>query len=291
MKRAFHVPEHLYPFESRWQDVDGIPVHYIDEGQGAPILFLHGNPTWSFLYRDIVRGLRDRYRCIALDYPGMGLSGKPREHGRPDYGFTPEEHSATVRGFVEALDLRDLTVMVQDWGGPIGMGMMTSMPERIRRVVIGNTWAWPMGGVDIQLFSKGLGRGLGRQLILRRNLFVEKLLPSGVANKRRMTPEVMQCYRGPYPTATDREPTAVFPLAITTSRSFLAEVEAKLDRLADKPVQLLWGHKDMVFKKRELERWRRIFPHAEVEHLPRASHFIQEDAPEQIADTIAAFVG
>jgi haloalkane dehalogenase len=291
VKRAFPVPEHLYPFESRWQVVDGLPVHYIDEGQGQPLLFLHGNPTWSFLYRDIVRGLRDRYRCIALDYPGMGLSGKPRDHDRGDYRFTPEEHSGVLRRFVQALDLTDLTVMVQDWGGPIGMGMMTAMPERIARIVIGNTWAWPMDGLDIQLFSRGLGSGLGRQLILRRNLFVEKLLPGGVRDRSRMTPEVMACYRGPYPTAADREPTAVLPLAITRSRPFLAELESRLPRLADKPVQLLWGHKDMAFKERELYRWRGLFPHARVEHLRRASHFIQEDAPDQIVKTIQGFVG
>ncbi len=110
MERPFDVAPELYPFTSRWQEVDGIPVHYVDEGEGPAILFLHGNPTWSFLYRDVVRGLSDSFRCLALDYPGMGMSGKPRDVGRGDYGFTPAEHSRVVEGFADALDLTDLTV-------------------------------------------------------------------------------------------------------------------------------------------------------------------------------------
>jgi haloalkane dehalogenase len=290
MKRPFDVPEALYPFKSRWLEVDGLPVHYIDEGQGKTLLFFHGNPTWSFLYRDIVKGLRDRYRCVAMDYPGMGMSGKPRDHGHPEYGFTPAEHSRTVQGLVEALDLSDVTVMVQDWGGPIGLGVATRAPERIARVVIGNTWAWPMKDWKVALFSNGLGRGIGRQLILRRNLFVEKLLPAGVARKERLTPEVMAAYRGPYPTSIDREPTAVFPREILRSIPYLAEVHEGLGKLADKPVQIVWGNKDAVFAKRELDRWKELFPRARVRILDGASHFIQEDAPEAIVEEIDAFV-
>src|SRR5688572_26839324 len=108
------VPGELYPFESRYRDVAGARIHYIDEGSGRPLLLLHGNPTWSFAYRDIVRGLRDRYRCIAVDYPGFGLSQAP-----PGYGFTPAEHAGVLERLVLDLDLVGVTLMVQDWGGPI----------------------------------------------------------------------------------------------------------------------------------------------------------------------------
>ncbi|MFQ5512719.1 MAG: alpha/beta fold hydrolase [Candidatus Krumholzibacteriia bacterium] len=290
MKRRFDLPEDLYPFKSHWHEVDGLPVHYIDEGQGEPLLFFHGNPTWSLLYRDIVKGLRDRYRCIAVDYPGMGLSGKPREHGHPEYGFTPAEHSRAIQDLVEALDLRDLTVMVQDWGGPIGLGVATRASERIARVVIGNTWAWPMNDWKVWMFSNGLGKGIGRQLILRRNLFVEKLLPAGVNRRERLTPEVMAAYRGPYPTAIDREPTAVFPREILGSIDYLEEVEGGLGKLADKPIQIVWGNKDAVFGKRELNRWKEIFPRARARILDGANHFIQEDAPEAIVEELNAFL-
>lgn len=294
MDRPFSVPSDLYPFASRWLAVDGLPVHYIDEGprDAPPILFLHGNPTWSFLYRDIVKGLLNPFRCIALDYPGMGMSGKPRDHGRPDYGFTPREHSRIVEGFVDALDLRDLTLMVQDWGGPIGLGMAGRRPERVARLIVGNTWAWPVRGVPyIERFSKLVGGPVGRFAILNFNAFVNFLVPGGVSNKRRLTKAVMAAYRAPFPTREDRMPTAVFPREILGSSDYLAEVEAGLERLRDKPALILWGMKDLAFRKAELERWRRLFPKAPVVALPTASHFIQEDAPKEIVDAIWKWMG
>src|SRR3954452_13171659 len=108
------IPEDLYPFESRLAEIDGARVHYVDEGSGPTLLLLHGNPTWSLLYRDVIKGLRDRFKDVALDYPGVGRATAPA-----GYGYTPAEHSRVVERFVPTLDLRDVTMMVQDWGGPI----------------------------------------------------------------------------------------------------------------------------------------------------------------------------
>ena len=132
------VPSELYPFADRYAEVAGCVVHYVDEGSGPPLLMLHGNPTWSFLYREIIPGLRDRYRCIAVDHPGFGLS-VPRR----GYGFTPAEHADVLEQLVLRLDLREITLMVQDWGGPIGFAVATRHPDRFAGFVIGNTWAWP----------------------------------------------------------------------------------------------------------------------------------------------------
>src|SRR4051812_28438464 len=123
--RPAWVPDRLFPFESRFADVAGARVHYVDEGEGPVLLLVHGNPTWSFLYRDVIRGLRDRFRCIAVDLPGFGLS-RPVP---PPYSFTPVEHAAVLEQLVVHLDLREATLMVQDWGGPIGMAVATRMPE------------------------------------------------------------------------------------------------------------------------------------------------------------------
>jgi haloalkane dehalogenase len=131
------VNDELLPFQSRFVDLGGAQVHYIDEGDGPVFLGLHGNPTWSFLYRHLVRGLKDRFRCIALDYPGFGLSTAP-----PGYGYTIAEHTRVVEGFVEQLGLENITLRVQDWGGPIGIWLATQHPEQFRTFVIGNTWAW-----------------------------------------------------------------------------------------------------------------------------------------------------
>src|SRR3954451_9029968 len=193
--RPAWVDSRLYPFEDRWVEANGARVHYVDEGSGPTLLMLHGNPTWSFLYRDVIKGLSDGHRCIALDYPGFGLSGAP-----PGYSFTAAEHAAVVERFVEALDLRDVTLMVQDWGGPIGFWVARRHPERFARFVIGNTWAWSLRDrLSASLFSRALGGRVGRRLILRRNLFVERILPGGV-RRGGLPREVMDHYRGPFPT-------------------------------------------------------------------------------------------
>jgi haloalkane dehalogenase len=151
-ERPGWLSEQLYPFESHYADIGGASVHYLDEGAGPPLLLLHGNPTWSFLYRDLIRSLSDQYRCIAPDHPGFGL-GRPA----PGYGYTPAEHAAVLEQLVQQLELSDVTMMVQDWGGPIGFAVATRHPERFSAFVIGNTWAWPKADLGTQLFSRLLG--------------------------------------------------------------------------------------------------------------------------------------
>jgi len=278
--RPAWVPDELYPFESHYADVAGSRVHYIDEGGGPPLLLLHGNPTWSFLYREIVKGLRDRYRCIAVDHPGFGLSSPA-----PGYGFTPAEHADVLEQLVLRLDLGDLTMMVQDWGGPIGFAVATRHPERFAAFVIANTWAWPKGDPGTQLFSRLLGGAIGRRLILNRNLFVERLLPAGV--RRGTLPEaVMNAYRGPFPTPASRRPTAVFPREILASRPFLADIERRLARLSDRPALIVWPTKDVAFGDRERRRWEELFADHRTVLLEGAGHYIQEDAADEIVAAI-----
>jgi haloalkane dehalogenase len=278
--RPAWVPDELYPFESHYADVAGSRVHYIDEGGGPPLLLLHGNPTWSFLYREIVKGLRDRYRCIAVDHPGFGLSSPT-----PGYGFTPAEHADVLEQLVLRLDLGDLTMMVQDWGGPIGFAVATRHPERFAAFVIGNTWAWPKGDPGTQLFSRLLGGAIGRRLIVNRNLFVERLLPAGV--RRGTLPEaVMNAYRGPFPTPASRWPTAVFPREILASRPFLADIEGRLPRLSGRPALIVWPTKDVAFGDRERRRWEELFADHRTVLLEGAGHYIQEDASDEIVTAI-----
>jgi haloalkane dehalogenase len=278
--RPAWVPDELFPFESHYADVAGSRVHYIDEGGGPPLLLLHGNPTWSFLYREIVKGLRDRYRCIAVDHPGFGLSSPA-----PGYGFTPAEHADVLEQLVLRLDLGDLTMMVQDWGGPIGFAVATRHPERFAAFVIGNTWAWPKGDPGTQLFSRLLGGAIGRRLILNRNLFVERLLPAGV-RRGTLLEAVMDAYRGPFPTPASRWPTAVFPREILASRPFLADIEGRLPRLSGRPALIVWPTKDVAFGDRERRRWEELFADHRTVLLEGAGHYIQEDASDEIVTAI-----
>lgn len=264
--------------------MDGARVHYVDDGDGPTMLMLHGNPTSSFLYRHVIAALRDRYRCVALDYPGFGRSVAP--HG---YGFTPREHSRMVERFVDVLGLRDLTLFVQDWGGPIGLGFATRQPALVRRLVIGNTWAWPVNGdPHFEIFSRIMGGPIGRFFILRYNAFVNVLIPAGV-KRTTLSPDVMAAYRAPFPTPASRRPTAIFPREILASRDYLAEVEAGLERLRDRPTLILWGTNDIAFRPKERSCLERHFPNHRTVILEGAGHYIQEDAPDEIVAAIRAW--
>jgi haloalkane dehalogenase len=278
--RPTWLSEELYPFESHYADVDGARVHYVDEGSGPPLLLLHGNPTWSFLYRDIIKQLRDSYRCIAPDHPGFGLS-----RAAPGYGYTPAQHAAVLEQFVMQLDLEGVTMMVQDWGGPIGFAVATRQPERFAGFVIGNTWAWPKSDPGTQLFSRILGGPIGGYLILQRNFFVEKIIPSNV-KRRKLGQDVMDAYRGPFPTPESRRPLHVFPREILASRPFLAEIERGLPALSDRPALLVWPTKDIAFKEPERKRWEQLFPNHRTVILEGAGHYIQEDAAAEIVAAI-----
>ncbi len=276
--RPAWVPQDLYPFEDRFAEIGGATIHYIDEGEGPPLLLLHGNPTWSFLYRQIVLGLRDRFRCIALDYPGFGLSRAPA-----GYGFTAAEHAGMVEQL--SLELSDVTMMVQDWGGPIGFACATRHPDRFSAFVIGNTWAWPKSDLGTQAFSRLLGGPIGGYMILRRNAFVEKILPGGV-RRAKLPEKVMNAYRGPFPTPESRRPVHVFPHEILRARPLLEEVERGLPALRERRALLVWPTRDVAFREPERLRWEKELPNHTTVMLEGAGHYIQEDAPGEIVAAI-----
>lgn len=271
----------LFPFPQRHVALDGHDVAYVDEGAGPTLLMVHGNPTWSFVWRDLITGLRDRFRCVAIDLPGFGFS-RPA----PGYGFRVAEHAAVLEAFVAHLDLEDVTLVGQDWGGPIGLAVATRHPERFRAIVLANTFAWPVNGdLHFEAFSRVVGGPIGREAILRANAFVRLLVPAGT---KRVGPDraVMDHYRGPFPTRESRIPTAVLPHEIRAARPFLAEVEAGLPRLRDRPLLLLWGDGDVAFRAQERERFEATFPDHETVVLHGAGHFVQEDAADEMVRAI-----
>ena len=283
-----HVPPfipdpRLFPFTSKWFDSRVGKVHYIDEGIGDPILFLHGNPTWSFLYRGIVIRLKKKFRCIAVDYPGFGLSERPSI-----YDYTPAEHAGIVRDLVQHLDLQNLTVMGQDWGGPIGMRVALDELPRVRALVMGNTWFWPLDSWQGKAFAYVMSMAPMQSQILNRNFFVEQLLPMGV--KHPLPDEVMYHYREAMPTPSSRIGAAEFPIQLTAASSWLAKLENQVkDQLANVPLLLTWGLHDLLFTRPFMERFRETFRVVRVQRLD-AKHFIQEDAPKEIAEAIEDFL-
>jgi len=283
---AFQPDRDLYPFTSRWFDTSQGRLHYIDEGSGPPILFCHGNPTWSFLYRNVIVGLRDRFRCIAPDYLGFGLSDRPT-----GYGYTVEEHARVVGELVDSLGLDGYVSMGQDWGGPVTMAIDTARADRVRGIVLGNTWFWPADTLKMTAFSAVMSSRPLQSAILKRNFFVERLLPIGTT--RTLTALEMEHYRAVQPSPEARRGVAELPRQILAARPLLQRLAQQVPAiLGAKPALFVWGMKDFAFSPAAtLPRMRAVFDDRVVVELPDANHFMQEDAPERIAAAIIARFG
>jgi haloalkane dehalogenase len=279
MSAEFQPDRTLFPFESRWFDASVGRVHYIDEGSGAPILFCHGNPTWSFLYRDIIRELRGEFRCIAIDYPGFGLSDRPA-----GYGYTIEEHAGVTGELVDHLGLDGFITMGQDWGGPVSLAVATARASRVAGVVLGNTWFWP-STLPFRVFSRVMGSGPMQRRILQDNFFVERIMPFSSA--RTLTELEREHYRQAQPTAEARKGVAVMPRQIIDARPLLERLEREVPAtLGAKPALIVWGMRDVAFRPNLIGRMQRAFADVVVVRLPNAKHYIQEDAPLEIVGAI-----
>ncbi|MFC4357336.1 alpha/beta fold hydrolase [Halobium salinum] len=279
-----------YPFDSHCVGLSAGAVHYVDEGPEdggrGTLLMLHGNPTWSFLYRHLVRGLGDEYRCIALDYLGFGLSERP-----PGFSYRPEDHAAVVAEFVAELGLTDLTLVVQDWGGPIGLSYALDHPENVRALVVMNTWVWPIDDDRVtRAFSRLLGGPLGRGLSKRYNVFARYVMPRLYADPSRLTPEIHRHYLEPLSRPEDRRGSWVFPREILGETEWLASLWDRRGALADYPALLVWGMEDPGFDAGMLRVWQALFPDATVHELDGVGHYVQEEMGPDLAPLVRAFL-
>ncbi|MDB5341709.1 MAG: hypothetical protein JWP89_86 [Schlesneria sp.] len=282
---AFAIPNARFDVDHKFVDLpSGARVHYLDEGKGETLLFLHGNPSWSFQWRDLVRGLRGSYRCVALDYPGFGLSLAPA-----GFGFTPREQSFVVEEFVDRLGLRDVTLVMQDWGGPIGIGLAERRPELVRRVVLGSTWAWPTApGEPRGIFSAIAGGPVGEFAQVNFNGFAQFGIKNGIV--RELPPDVFELYVRPFRPLDRRGVAAFYPGQITAAGDYFSELEAGLTRVKDKPALVFWALKDIGFPRSDLARWEKAFPNHKTIEFPDANHFFFEDTAEQMIPEIRAFM-
>lgn len=283
MNRPFQVDQAEYPFTDHWLPYRDGHIHYLDEGQGPVVLLLHGNPTWSFLYRNVIKELRDEFRLIAPDYPGFGMSKVPS-----GYGFTPQEQSEAVHELIRHLDLKHFILVVQDWGGPIGLNYAVQHRTNLRGIVVMNTWAWPAEILPMKLFSLAMGGWpIGYWLQTRLNFFAKVIVPHGIYQTNKVTNSLRSAYTDPFPTPKSRKPTWIFPRQIRKARAWLANIESRLSNLADLPAQILWGIKDSAgFPLGQMAKWQNVLPLNETEILEDASHYVQEDRPDRVAASI-----
>lgn len=294
-KRSFEVSRTLYPFDSNWVEIKDHVIHYVDEGSGPVIIMFHGNPSWSLLYSPLIQRLRHKFRCIAPDLPGFGLSSKP---AYPDYGYTPKEHSDVMTDFLETLNLDSFSIFVQDWGGPIGLAASLNYADSVKNVILGNTWAWEFDpasevGQGARSFSEKMGSDLMREKIMKKNSFVNISMGQLTQGYKSYAPdlvdEVKEAYRQPFPTPESRIPTWVFPRQIIESGPWLSELNQNLNLLLERPTLLIWGEQDPVFPTVVREAWKQRLKNYQELALPSANHFFQSDEPDQIASAILKY--
>jgi pimeloyl-ACP methyl ester carboxylesterase len=274
----------LYPFAPHHHPTADGPLHYVDEGRGRPILFVHGTPSWSFEWRHAIAALGGEHRCVAPDHLGFGLSAKP-----PRAAYAPADHAARLLQLVRALDLRDATLVVHDFGGPIGLSVALAEPERFSSVVILNSWMWAHGDDPrLRRLSRLVASPLGRLLYLWLNASPRWLVPASFGDRSKLTEAMHRHYRGPFARRDERWAPWHLGCELTGSDPWYASLWERRAVLRSLPVTLVWGTADIAFGEAYLERWRAELPEAGVVRIEGAGHFPQEEAPERVTAAIRA---
>lgn len=263
----------MYPFTFRSLQTDGGQLHYIDEGQGPVVLFVHGTPSWSFEFRDVIKSLSGRYRCIAVDHMGFGLSDKPA-----NYAYTLDSHKRNLQALIAHLQLQHFTIVVHDFGGPIGLSVAADMPERIDSLILANTWCFSVEQEpEFKRMRAILGSPLLPFLYKYFNFSAKYILPAAFGEKSRLTKEIHQHYLRPFGKASERQGTIGFARALLRDQAWFEAVGRALGRLQNTPALILWGMQDTFVTEKFLDKVNGYFPRAEVVRYPDAGHFVLEE--------------
>jgi cis-3-alkyl-4-acyloxetan-2-one decarboxylase len=281
----------LYPFKPhRWMTPDGAEMSYVDEGPRSDnaVLMLHGNPTWSFFYRDLIRQISPQMRCVVPDHIGMGLSDKPQA-----YNYTLETRIRDIAALVKKLGLTRVHLVVHDWGGAIGFGLATRFPQLIDRIVILNTAAFPSERVPRRIALCRAG-GFGEWLVRRLNGFAWPATWMAM-HAHALTSDEKRGYLYPYDSWSNRVAVHRFVTDIPlekdhVSRATLVEIESKLNLLDHCPTLIIWGGRDFCFNDYFLGRWQRIYPRAGLHRFTNAGHYVLDDAGVEARDRAAQFL-
>ena len=275
----------LYPFKSRFIELESGRMHYVDEGKGAVFLFVHGTPTWSFLYRRFIKKLSQHYRCIAIDHLGFGLSESPKS-----FSGTPQAHANNLSSFIQKLDLKSITLVVHDFGGPIGLATGIQHADRIKQVVLFNSWLWETKtNEDVLKIDKLINGWLGRTLYLYFNFSPKVLLKQGFSNKQLLSKNLHKHYTKPFPNKPSRMPLLHIAQSLLGASDWYQEQWESLGSLADKKWLILWGTKDQFISMSYLDKWKTKLPHAKVRAFD-CGHFVQEEYSKEAISEIEEFM-
>ncbi len=264
-------------------------VHYVEVGTGPPVLFLHGNPTWSYLWRNILPAAGRAHRAVAFDLPGFGRSERPAD-SRYDFAG----HARVLSGFIDQLGVERLTLVGHDWGGILAMNWAVEHPQRVTRVALMSTFVAPVGGLLRPLLRLPRTPGLGWLLIQRLNLFLPLAMRFGVADRSRLTREVMRHYREPFPDAASRYPIRRWTEQLPATRNdttyrVLERIGAALPTF-EPPVLIVKGSRDPILATSRARWLTATLPRARLAVVEGAGHFLQEDRPREVADLLSGFL-
>jgi haloalkane dehalogenase len=271
-----------YPLSDSTFDTGAGRLHYIDESSGPAIVFIHGTPTWSFLYRRLIANLKDDHRVIAPDLLGFGLSDKPQTEA-----VAPPQQAEHLRALLNHLDVDCFTMVVHDFGGPIGLSYALDHPDRVDRLVLFNTWMWAQTDATTSWASRFFGTGLGRWIYTNWNFSPSVMLPA--LTHQKLGPDVHAHYQKPFPTPDTRHGPWIFARDLVGANDWYASLWDRREALRSIPALLLWGEQDPGFGMEALERWQALFETVETHTFPEAGHLPQEEAPAAVQEAFRSF--
>ncbi|RIV17564.1 alpha/beta fold hydrolase [Fibrisoma montanum] len=279
------VDRHEYPFQSRYLTINGNRQHYIDVGTGETLVFVHGTPSWSFDFRNVIKTLQQRFRCVAFDHIGFGLSDKP-----VTYAYSTLNHSLTLEKAIDQLQLTNITLIMHDFGGPIGFRYALEHQQQIRKLVVLNSWLWSnQDDAAFRQIQAVLRSPLLPFLYRYLNFSPRFLLPASFG-QRKLTRKLRDQYIHPFRKLADRSGPLAFARSLANDQAWFDQLWQQRGRLENTPMLLIWGLMDKLIKATQLLKFQSGFPQAQVYELPLSGHFPQEEYPNEVAEAISSFM-
>ena len=262
-----------YPFEAKYLNINGAKMHYVDEGSGETLLIVHGTPSWSFEFRHLIRDLSKNYRVIAMDHIGFGLSDKPA-----DYDYSVQNHAKSLAALIDHLQLKTFSLLVHDFGGPIGLSYAIQHPENIHQLIMINTWCRSAeNDPSFIRMKRVLGSPLLPFLYKYFNFSARFIMPAAYGEKTRLTKKIHRQYTQAFGSPGERMGTIAFAKSLLNDQAWFESIGQQLHLLAQKPVLLIWGMKDNFVTEKYLNEFLEIFPQAQAVQYPDAGHFVMEE--------------
>ena len=261
-------------------------MHYIDEGKGHPIVFIHGTPSWSFIYRNLIKQLRKKYRCVALDLIGFGLSDKPK-----DWSYKPRAHAINFEKLMEHLQLQDITLVVHDFGAPIGLAYAIKHPDKVRNIVMLNTWTWSLS--SHQVFSKAskyLIGPLGKFLHSKLNVSTDALVHELFGQESKMPEKIQEQYTKALGNPDEPVSSLACARELVGVSKWYDELWKERKKIQNIPTLIMWGERDKLVKPDALQRWKNFFHECYVLHFEESGHFLMEENADEVARYVSNFI-